>query len=418
VITDLTRRLARLGVDESQPVPEQRRTALTNSASALGAGSAFLYVVGYLVADPRKFWIGVVANIGAFVCYSSAIALNAARRWRAAPVGALVTANAHVLLVSLLLGRAVGFHYYFFIFAPIAFLLLPPSEKATLALFSLLPLGLFAWIQYGHVTPWRAIGPSVAQTLNVVAFVSTFGTLVAIVSLFALDAARWETMLATEMERSERLLLNILPASISQRLKRGDEAIADGFDEVTVLFADIVGFTELSSKLGPDEIVRVLNRIFSEFDALSEKFPVEKIKTIGDAYMVASGLPEPNPRHVRVIAELALEMRAALARVAKETGHALDVRIGVHTGPVVAGVIGTRKFIYDLWGDTVNTASRMESHGVPGAVQVTEAVRAKLGDGFVLEERGEIQVKGKGVMKTWLIRDRVTGRPPSSDPPR
>jgi class 3 adenylate cyclase len=265
---------------------------------------------------------------------------------------------------------------------------------------------LYSWIAYGRWAAWRPVGHDGLVALSLVASLSTFGTLFVIILLFAIDSARWESLLATEVERSERLLLNILPPAISARLKRGDEPIADGFNEVTVLFADIVGFTELASRLSADEIVRVLNRIFSAFDALTECVPVEKIKTIGDAYMVAAGLPEPRPDHVPLIANLALEMRSALARVAAETGHPLDVRIGIHTGPVVAGVIGRRKFIYDLWGDTVNTASRMESHGVPGAIQITEAVRVRLGDGYHVEPRGEIQVKGKGPMQTYLLYSR------------
>jgi class 3 adenylate cyclase len=403
VIRDLVNRLARVGVG-AQAVPEQRRIVLSNYVGAIGAGTAVLYVIGYLAAG-RRFWLGAVFNVGAVAMYLGTIWFNArgwcgfARRWL------VFGAHVHVLLVSVYLGRAVGFHYYFFVTAPATFLLIAPTERGSLAMGSLLSLASFLWVQYGLRGAWQHVSPSAAGMLSVVAAASAFGMVVLCVNLFAIDAQRFETLLASEMERSERLLLNILPVSISQRLKRGDEPIADGFADVTVLFADIVGFTELSSQLGPTEIVRVLNRIFSEFDALTEKYPVEKIKTIGDAYMVASGLPEPRPGHVRVIVEMALEMRAAIARMAKETGYALDVRIGVHTGPVVAGVIGTRKFIYDLWGDTVNTASRMESHGVPGTIQVTQAVRdAVSADGFVLEERGEIQVKGKGTMKTWFLR--------------
>jgi class 3 adenylate cyclase len=206
------------------------------------------------------------------------------------------------------------------------------------------------------------------------------------------------------------LLLNILPGAISERLKTtqgaGDEraAIADGFAEVTVLFADIVGFTELSQRLDPAALVKMLNRIFSAFDDLAEKLGLEKIKTIGDCYMVASGLPTPRPDHAQAAAHMALGMRDALVRVNEESGYALHLRIGLHSGPVVAGVIGKRKFIYDLWGDTVNTASRMESSGVVDEIQVTREVHDRVGGEFEMEARGTIKVKGKGEMETFLLK--------------
>ncbi|MEW6776581.1 MAG: adenylate/guanylate cyclase domain-containing protein [Bdellovibrionota bacterium] len=212
--------------------------------------------------------------------------------------------------------------------------------------------------------------------------------------------AFYESKLVTlERARSERLLLNILPAPIASRLKKGEETIADGFEEITVLFSDIVGFTSLSQKVKPAEIVHILNRIFSRFDEIAEKHGLEKIKTIGDAYMVVGGVPEPRPDHAEAVAGMALEMVEAIDAF----GDGLQMRIGIHTGPVVAGVIGKKKYSYDLWGDTVNTASRMESHGIPGRVQISEATRRKLGDRFAVEPRGEIEVKGKGRLTTYLL---------------
>ncbi len=210
-------------------------------------------------------------------------------------------------------------------------------------------------------------------------------------------------LLGEERERSERLLLNILPASIAERLKTSEAAIADHSEEVTVLFADIVGFTPLSARKTPQALVQMLDRIFSEFDALAETHGLEKIKTIGDAYMAAAGLPERRVDHAPAAARMAQGMLAAVARIAAETGEALALRIGLHSGPVVAGVIGTKKFSYDMWGDTVNTASRMESHGVPGAIHCSEATAALLRKGFALTPRGAVEIEGKGVMHTFLL---------------
>jgi class 3 adenylate cyclase len=209
--------------------------------------------------------------------------------------------------------------------------------------------------------------------------------------------------LGVERERSERLLLNILPASIAARLKASDAAIADHSDEVTVLFADIVGFTPLSARKTPHALVQLLDRVFTEFDALAEMHGLEKIKTIGDAYMAVAGLPERRADHAQAAARMAQGMLEAVARIAAETGEALSVRVGLHSGPVVAGVIGRKKFIYDLWGDTVNTASRMESHGVPGAVHCSAETAALLQPGFRLDARGALQVEGKGEMHTFLL---------------
>ena len=223
----------------------------------------------------------------------------------------------------------------------------------------------------------------------------------------ALEALHREhQLLQEEQAKSERLLLNILPQPIAERLKREPSAIADGFSAATVLFADIVEFTRISSDMPPERLVAWLNDLFSAFDVLSNHHGLEKIKTVGDAYMAAAGLPMPRPDHARAAAEMALAVQDAVAQRTAPNGEPLRMRIGLHTGPVVAGVIGVRKFIYDLWGDTVNTASRMESHGVPGAIQVTEATYRQLQDEYAFEERGMVQVKGKGEMRTYLLLGR------------
>ncbi len=212
--------------------------------------------------------------------------------------------------------------------------------------------------------------------------------------------------LQEEQAKSERLLLNILPEPIADRLKHNPDVIADSFSEVTVLFADIVDFTRLSASVSPNEVVTLLNNIFSRFDALAEKHGLEKIKTIGDSYMAVGGLPVPRSDHAQAVAEMALDIRGALAGQMRGTGGLLSVRIGIHTGPVVAGVIGQKKFIYDLWGDTVNIASRMESLCVNGRIQISAETHKRLGDKYTFEERGLVQVKGRGEMLTYFLTGR------------
>jgi PAS domain S-box-containing protein len=214
-----------------------------------------------------------------------------------------------------------------------------------------------------------------------------------------------EISLRLEQERSESLLLNILPKTIAERLKLEQQSIADRFEEVTVLFADLVDFTGISSRISPTELVDLLNRIFSSFDQLAEKYELEKIKTIGDAYMVVGGLPKPKNNHAEAIAKMALAMQREITNFKRDDGTPFGLRIGINTGPVVAGVIGIKKFSYDLWGDVVNVASRMESQGDTGGIQVTEETYEKLKDQFIFKKRGQIVVKGKGEMTTYWLLD-------------
>jgi adenylate cyclase len=232
-----------------------------------------------------------------------------------------------------------------------------------------------------------------------------------------LGVALYDTQIA--QEQSENLLLNILPQAIAQRLKKNHNSgnnlaastlIADGYSDVTVMFADIVGFTDLSGRIPPKKLVDLLNQIFSRFDLLAETYHLEKIKTIGDAYMVVGGLPQPRSDHAIAIASMALDMIDAIAQFNLDTGESFQIRIGINSGAVVAGVIGIKKFIYDLWGDTVNIASRMESHGVPGRVHVSAATFELLSGSFLLEERGTISVKGKGEMQTYWLKSKCNSQ--------
>ena len=235
------------------------------------------------------------------------------------------------------------------------------------------------------------------------------------VRLLHQESKRLYDRIVEEQKVSERLLLNVLPQSIAERLKGRPEVtadtftevIADSFPEATVLFADIVEFTRLSAGLSPQGLVAMLNEVFTDFDLIADNRGLEKIKTIGDAYMAVAGLPVATPDHAVRAAHMALDMLEAIDRFNERTGHALAVRIGINSGAGVAGVIGKRKFIYDLWGDAVNIASRMESHGVAGRVQVTQATRHRLSEVFRLEDRGIIDLKGTGPMNTWFLTGRT-----------
>ena len=219
-----------------------------------------------------------------------------------------------------------------------------------------------------------------------------------------LKRAREELRIARE--KADALLLNILPESIAERLKAEERNIVDAIPEATILFSDLVGFTPLSASMEPEKLVSFLNEVFSEMDRLAEKYGLEKIKTIGDAYMVAAGVPDSRVDHAAAMADFALELVEVLPRLAKEAEMPVLLRIGMHCGPVVAGVIGTKKFIYDLWGDTVNTASRMESSGEENRIHVGTALKEELGDAYRFEFRGPVEIKGKAPMETWFLTEK------------
>jgi adenylate cyclase len=252
-----------------------------------------------------------------------------------------------------------------------------------------------------------ALPPAVILTFFVLNIAGVSFMVFALLLYFV--ALREEAMrlLRIEQEKSENLLLNILPRQVAAILKNERRTIADSFGSASILFADVVGFTPLSSRMTPVAMVEMLNRLFTRFDELAEAYGLEKIKTIGDCYMVAAGVPVACDDHAERIARMALEMREHVRALTGPDGEQLQVRVGIASGPVVAGVIGRRKFIYDLWGDTVNTASRMESHGEPDMIQITRETYELLHRQFVCEPRGRVQVKGKGLLDTWhLVAER------------
>jgi guanylate cyclase len=252
------------------------------------------------------------------------------------------------------------------------------------------------------IEPWLVeTGPVVPERLSRLLFGANFGFGLSYMIGFSF---LFMYLLVQARQRADELLLNILPGPIAKRLKEDPGTIADSFDEVTILFADIVDFTRLCSGVDPVEVVNLLNSIFSDFDDLAEKYGLEKIKTIGDAYMVAGGLPEPCIDHCELTASFAIDMLTAVSKHSAWNNEPIHLRVGMNTGPVVAGVIGRHKFIYDLWGDAVNTASRMEAIGLVNVIQVTKAVRDKLRDKYEFKEREPINIKGKGEVVTYLMR--------------
>jgi class 3 adenylate cyclase len=320
-------------------------------------------------------------------------------------IAALVLVRRRWPLAVLLVSAATLQLYYVLDFPGIF-----PAVPLAVALFTAWAAGHRGWSL--AVTGWFVAAPVAFRTLvaqepllPVLSDAMRDAALFAAVLLLG-EAVRARAALDQERQRSERLLLNILPAAIAARLKQSQGVIADGFPDVTVLFADIVNFTPLSQGITPEAVVQLLDELFSAFDQLTRRQGLEKIKTIGDAYMVAGGLPDPRPDHAQAVADLALAIREEIARRSDPSGQPLQVRIGIDTGPVVAGVIGQDKFSYDLWGDTVNTASRMESQGLAGCIQVTERTYQRLRDGYRFERRGPIQVRGKTAMVTYLLLGR------------
>jgi adenylate cyclase len=255
----------------------------------------------------------------------------------------------------------------------------------------------------GTVSPLPAWFTTLMLALNIAVGGTIVFTLLAVFAKQRQDAL---TDVQLAQEQAENLLLNVLPRPIAERLKAAPETIADQFTSASILFADVVDFTRRSERLSPAEVVGILDHLFSHFDMLAERYAVEKIKTIGDAYMVAAGVPSRRPDHARALALMALDMVDAM-HSRDEVGHLdLELRVGINSGPVVAGVIGRKRFLYDLWGDAVNIASRMESQGTPGRIQIARATYDLIKDEFVCEPRGTISVKGKGDMETWYLLER------------
>lgn len=416
-------RLAAVGLDAADAEDERLDKAMFTLVSCLLAVMALVWVAMYLaIGLPESAVIPLVYQL---TVVASLVGFARTRRFRAARIVQLVMMLTLPFAVQWTLG---GFENGSAVAAwagitPILAYLFGARSGVWLIAFAVLLAG-----SAEMETALAAHAPHIAAGFRAVMWVMNLAG-PSLVAFFALAyftnerdrsraaLAEEHRLLEIEQDRSEQLLLNILPAPIAHQLRHGRTTIAESQPAVTILFADIVGFTPLAEGIGPDLLVELLNDVFSAFDELAGVAGLEKVKTVGDAYMVAGGIPAARPDHLAAVLEMALRMGDAAARAGHRYGQVLQLRIGIDTGPVVAGVIGRRKFSYDLWGDAVNTASRMESHGMPGRVHVTERVACAAHHQFEFEPRGSIDVKGKGPMHThFLVGPRDSPPAPSRRP--
>ncbi|MCV7090080.1 adenylate/guanylate cyclase domain-containing protein [Mycobacterium interjectum] len=321
-----------------------------------------------------------------------------------APLTFIGAAYVSVFASCLDIGTGSGSQFFFLVGACIVVLLLGIEHIVLAAALAAVAAGLIIAVQF-LVPENTGLQPAWAQSAGFVVTAISSVVMVVVTVWFALrDTARAEAVMEAQYDRSETLLENMLPASIAERLKEpGRGVIADKYDDATVLFADIVGFTERASATPPADLVRFLDRLYGAFDALVDKHGLEKIKVSGDSYMVVSGVPRPRPDHSQALADFALDMANVVAGLKDPHGEPVPLRVGMACGPVVAGVVGSRRFFYDVWGDAVNVASRMEATDSVGRIQVPEELYERLKDEFVLQERGRVDVKGKGPMRTWYL---------------
>lgn len=405
-------RILRLGIDKSTDTSSARYITLTNILVVLSSIITLAFVPLWMVLLPQ-----IKAILPIFVLAGFAnllvLALNHNRQFLFGRIFYGLLYLIFFIVLILIFGPDSHIQFIMLVATQIAFFIYPPSEKHYMYAMHALWYSSLAFLMIWQTSHPPFLDQAVEVT-SVIGLSSSLGAMALMFgTAFYIHAIinYTEGKLAKEHEKSESLLLNILPKVIARQLKGTKTLIADHQDNVTVLFADIVNFTQSVKNLHPDDLIAMLDEIFGEFDLIVGRHQVEKIKTIGDEYMAAAGVPEAREDHCELVAEVALEMMAAMKDVFSHKYKELDLRIGIHTGPVVAGVIGRKKFIYDLWGDTVNIASRMESHGLKGKIQVTREVRERLRSGYLFEYRGEIDIKGKGMMPAYFLTGRSTEEP-------
>jgi adenylate cyclase len=378
----------------------RHRRVLNVTAMISAAITAFFGIQGLLIG--QDWWVTAI-NLGSAAAFAMIPRLCGMGEL-VAPIVFFVVSYCTITVLCIYLGTGSGLQFYFVVAAAIVLVVLGPDHIVLASILAAVGAATVILLEYfvpndtGTQPPW-AFKVSFALT------VITAWLLVIATIWFALrEIRRTREAMEAEYERSERLLANILPASIAERLKDPSRnIIADKYDDASILFADIAGYTKRASDTTPTDLVRFLDRLYTDLDLLVDEHGLEKVKTSGDSYMVVSGVPEPRPDHIEALACLALDMADAVADLKDPNGRAVPLRIGLAAGPVVAGVVGARRFFYDVWGDAVNVASRMETTDVEGRIQVPHDVYERLNHAFVLEERGEVDIKGKGMMHTWYL---------------
>jgi guanylate cyclase len=394
--------LARIGADARDDEELRQKKALLVLLAILILPVSVVWGALYLAFGSP---VGIVPYVYFTVSVASLVVFARTRRFGPFLVTQLLdilltTTAGQMLVGGFLPSGAVGL---WGILAPLGALVFLEVRQAVRWFVAFLVVFVLTGVAGEVLFPDADLPVSFTSTMLALNVVGTASVAFTVLASFAHQRNVALAALRAEQERSEALLLNILPSPIAERLKAAAQPIADDFASASILFADVVDFTPLAQRLPPVELVGILDQLFSRFDVLVERHQLEKIKTIGDCYMAAAGVPTPHPDHARKAALLALEMRDVLATSAIAGQSDVELRIGINSGPVVAGVIGTKRFLYDLWGDAVNTASRMESHGTPGEIQITRATYELVKDEFDCRPRGTILVKGKGPMETWYL---------------
>lgn len=413
--TNLLDRLAGIGAVDGEPTQARIERGAFVLATCLYGILGILWGSLYMVlgfVTPALIPYGYVVIAAALLVW-----LHLTARFGPARDGVLLAWLVLPLLLQISMGGFVAGSavVLWSIAAPIGALFFSPG-RATLWSVGFIACLLAAWAVEPLLDPAPGVESDVIRVFFAMNLAGVGVAVVLILRDFLSRLQQARSDLEAEKDRSERLLLNVLPEPIAKRLKEGEKVIADRLDEVSVVFADLVGFTSLADGMPADDVVDALDGLVADFDRIVEQHGMEKIRTMGDAYLAVAGAPRPREDHVEMAVRAAMEMLDATHRHTDPSGKPFEVRIGIDCGPVVAGVIGLTKFVYDVWGDTVNTASRMESHGMPGRIQVTERVYELLRESFVFEARGEIEVKGKGTMSTYLLLGPVGGRVASTGP--
>ena len=396
--------VARIGVDsnDSDEVRLQKSLLVLASFMFIAAGTLWgilYFLFGHFVAGSIPLSYAIVSSL-------SVIVFHLTRRYRFFLFSQLLLILFLPFLLLIALGGFVKSSAVILwsLLSPLGALLFDEPRRAMRWLVAYLGLAVISGFLESRPLGSSSLSPTVVTIFFILNIGTVSAVTIVLLANFVNEKNRLFLLLRKEQGKSENLLLNILPKEIATILKNESRTIADQYTGASVMFADMVGFTPLSAKLAPVEMVELLNEVFSFFDSLLDKYGVEKIRTIGDSYRVASGLPRLRPDHAQALVRMAIEMRDYMATHTFGNGQHVNFRIGINSGSMIAGVIGSRKFVYDVWGDVVNVASRMESHGMSGTIQIAQATYELIKDEFVCEPRGTVHVKGKGKMEVWLVK--------------